>query len=67
MLLGAFAGSLPAGLIADKYSRRSAIVFSASIFLLGGALQTGANGKEMMLAGRFFAGEYLPPSIRSYC
>ncbi len=56
MLLGAFAGSLPTGLLADKYSRRAGIVFAASIFLLGGALQTGATGKEMMLAGRFFAG-----------
>lgn len=57
MLLGAVSGSMPTGLLADRYSRRVGIVFAASIFLLGGALQTGATGKEMILAGRFFAGE----------
>jgi sugar porter (SP) family MFS transporter len=33
-----------------------AITVGALIFLLGGALQTGATNKEFMMAGRFFAG-----------
>lgn len=56
MLLGAFCGSVPAGLIADVFGRRIAITFAAAVFLLGGALQTGAQSQAMMLAGRFFAG-----------
>lgn len=31
-------------------------MIGAATFILGGALQTGANGREMMMAGRFFAG-----------
>lgn len=56
MLLGAFVGSLPAGFMADRFSRRFAITVAAIVFLLGGALQTGAQSRGMMLAGRFFAG-----------
>ena len=33
-----------------------AVTLGAVTFLLGGSLQTGAQSKEMMLAGRFFAG-----------
>ena len=33
-----------------------AIFVGAIIFLLGGILQTAASNREMMLAGRFFAG-----------
>ena len=36
--------------------KRSVVTLGAATFLLGGALQTGAQNKEMMLAGRFFAG-----------
>lgn len=56
MLLGAFAGTIPAALLADRFSRRFAIFISSLIFIFGGALQTGARNREMMLAGRFFAG-----------
>lgn len=56
MLLGAFVGCIPASLIADKFSRRSAIMVGAIIFLLGGVLQTAAQNAGMMMAGRFFAG-----------
>ncbi|RSH80604.1 uncharacterized protein EHS24_009186 [Apiotrichum porosum] len=56
MLLGAFVGCIPASLIADAFSRRIAITVGAAIFLVGGILQTAANGKGMMMAGRFFAG-----------
>lgn len=56
LLLGAFVGSIPASLIADRFSRRTAIVSSGIVFLLGGSLQAGAQSRGMMLAGRFFAG-----------
>ncbi|OCF40858.1 glucose transporter [Kwoniella heveanensis CBS 569] len=56
MLLGAFAGSVPAGLIADKFSRRFSIVVGGLVFIVGGILQTAAASKGMMMAGRFFAG-----------
>lgn len=32
------------------------VVVAGVIFIIGGTLQTACNGKEMMLAGRFFAG-----------
>ncbi|WVF69435.1 hypothetical protein IAT40_004212 [Kwoniella sp. CBS 6097] len=56
MLLGAFAGSVPAGLIADRFSRRFSIVVGGLVFLVGGILQTAAVSKGMMMAGRSFAG-----------
>ncbi|KAK6908079.1 hypothetical protein I203_102080 [Kwoniella mangroviensis CBS 8507] len=56
MLLGAFVGSIPASLVADLFSRRTSLTCAGVIFLLGGALQTGAQSRGMMLAGRFFAG-----------
>ena len=43
-------------MIADKLSRRSAIMIGAVIFIFGGAIQAGAQNKGMMMAGRFFAG-----------
>jgi MFS family permease len=48
MLLGALCGSVPAALVADKFSRRMAILTFAIVFLLGGSLQTGAMNRGMM-------------------
>lgn len=56
LLLGAFCGSVPASIIADRYSRRSAIMAGAIVFIFGGSIQTAAQNREMMMAGRFFAG-----------
>ncbi|WWC66114.1 uncharacterized protein I206_100014 [Kwoniella pini CBS 10737] len=56
MLLGAFFGSIPACLIADRFSRRMAITVAGGVFILGGILQTATQNKETMFAGRFFAG-----------
>ena len=56
LLLGALCGCIPASLIADKFSRRSAIFVGAIIFIFGGSIQTAARNREMMMAGRFFAG-----------
>ncbi|KAJ9092373.1 hypothetical protein QFC21_006875 [Naganishia friedmannii] len=55
-LLGAFCGCIPASLFADALSRRRAITIGACTFIVGGVLQCGANGRSMMMAGRFFAG-----------
>ncbi|KAG8878213.1 hypothetical protein FRB98_006314 [Tulasnella sp. 332] len=55
-LLGAFVGCIPAAILADRYGRRLAILVGSIVFLLGGTLQTAAQNKGMMLAGRFFAG-----------
>ncbi|KAK4960263.1 hypothetical protein LTR10_003157 [Elasticomyces elasticus] len=54
--LGALLGSLCQGFIADKYSRKYAIVMSASIFLLGSALQTAAVNYDMLVIARFIGG-----------
>ena len=35
---------------------RPAVSIGAVVFLIGGVLQTAAQNKEMMMAGRFFAG-----------
>ncbi|PWN48034.1 general substrate transporter [Violaceomyces palustris] len=56
LTLGAFVACIPASLLADRFSRRSTIFVGSIIFLLGGCLQTAAKNREMMLAGRFFAG-----------
>jgi MFS family permease len=39
LLLGAFCGCIPAGLLADRFGRRWAIVVGCVIFMLGGILQ----------------------------
>ena len=63
--------SLPIGLVVvqpvSQVERRSqgvlliglfalAVSIGAVVFLIGGVLQTAAQNKEMMMAGRFFAG-----------
>ncbi|PWN36397.1 general substrate transporter [Meira miltonrushii] len=56
MVLGAFCACVPTSLIADKLSRRTAIVNSAAIFTFGAILQAAAQNREMMMAGRFITG-----------
>ncbi|MCO5590307.1 hypothetical protein L7F22_044276 [Adiantum nelumboides] len=56
MVLGAFVACLPTSIIADKLSRRTAIVISAGIFIFGAILQAAAQNREMMMAGRFITG-----------
>ncbi|KAF8589970.1 general substrate transporter [Ramaria rubella] len=55
-MLGSFFGMIPVAWFADKWGRRYTIQMGSAIYLLGGALQTGAQNMDMMLAGRFFAG-----------
>jgi MFS family permease len=54
--IGAFISSLAVGKIGDMLGRRRTILYGALIFVIGGALQTFANGMTMMLIGRITAG-----------
>ncbi|CAK9784474.1 unnamed protein product [Cutaneotrichosporon oleaginosum] len=78
--LGAFVGSLMAGPLADMFSRKYSISGWCIVFMLGTALQVGANSQiACIYAGRWFAGmavgalsmlvpmfnaELAPPGIR---
>ncbi|KIJ37508.1 hypothetical protein M422DRAFT_69241 [Sphaerobolus stellatus SS14] len=55
-VLGCFAGMFPVAYLADKLGRRKTIQFGAAVYIVGGAIQTGAMNLDMMYAGRFFAG-----------
>ncbi|KAF2085787.1 hypothetical protein K490DRAFT_67384 [Saccharata proteae CBS 121410] len=54
--VGAFVSSLGVGRLGDMYGRRRTILYGALVFLVGGALQTFANGMPMMMLGRIIAG-----------
>ncbi|KAJ7732612.1 general substrate transporter [Mycena olivaceomarginata] len=54
--LSSFFGMIPVAYAADFFGRRITIQIGAAIYILGGAIQTGAQNMDMMLAGRFFAG-----------
>jgi MFS family permease len=53
---GGFFGAMFAGPIGDKLGRKMTILIGACIFLLGGALQTGARNLGFLYAGRALAG-----------
>lgn len=54
--IGAFISSLTVGKLGDIIGRRKTILYGSLIFILGGALQTFANGMPMMMLGRIIAG-----------
>ena len=54
--VGALVASLSVGRIGDILGRRKTILVGSMIFLVGGALQTFANGMPMMIIGRIIAG-----------
>ncbi|CEP07802.1 hypothetical protein [Parasitella parasitica] len=54
--LGAWAGSWIIGYFADKIGRKFSIVLSTVVFLLGSALQGGAQSIAMLLGSRFVTG-----------
>ncbi|KAI9254312.1 general substrate transporter [Sporodiniella umbellata] len=56
LLAGCFVGSLFAGPLCERISRKLTILLGASFFILGAGIQTGANGLGMMTGGRFVAG-----------
>ncbi|KAH9937984.1 general substrate transporter [Amylocystis lapponica] len=56
LLLGAFASNIYVGSLADYAGRRVAILIGCLVFLLGGAVQTGAQNIKYLYGGRFCAG-----------
>ncbi len=54
--IGALISSLLVGRIGDLLGRRKTILYGSVIFVVGGALQTFANGMPMMMLGRIIAG-----------
>ncbi|KAK4101317.1 general substrate transporter [Parathielavia hyrcaniae] len=53
---GAFFGAAFAGPMGDKLGRRWTILIGSVVFILGGALQTGAQALSYLYSGRLFAG-----------
>ncbi|KAH7097624.1 general substrate transporter [Auriculariales sp. MPI-PUGE-AT-0066] len=56
LLLGAFSSNIYVGTLADTVGRRKAIIAGCIIFLIGGTIQTAAQGLSWMWGGRFLAG-----------
>ncbi|KAF2878422.1 hypothetical protein BDV95DRAFT_601073 [Massariosphaeria phaeospora] len=54
--VGAFISSLLVGRIGDMLGRRRTILYGSLIFVVGGALQSFANGMPLMMLGRIIAG-----------
>jgi MFS family permease len=54
--VGAFISSLSIGTVGDIIGRRKTILYGSLIFIVGGALQSFANGMPMMMLGRIIAG-----------
>ncbi|TVY85164.1 MFS glucose transporter mfs1 [Lachnellula suecica] len=54
--LGAWAGALFNGYLADKISRKYSMLVAVIIFTLGTAFQTGAQNPAMLFAGRTIGG-----------
>ncbi|ORX72494.1 general substrate transporter [Linderina pennispora] len=76
---GCFVGSLCAGYLADKLSRKRTIMAASLVFILGAVIQTASINRGMLITGRFIAGlgvgtlsmvvpvyqsEVAPPAIR---
>jgi len=53
---GGFVGAFLAGPSGDMFGRKITILLGAAIFLLGGALQTGAQSLGYLYSGRAIAG-----------
>lgn len=53
---GAFFGAMFAGPTGDRLGRKMTILIGACIFLVGGALQTGAQNIKYLYSGRCLAG-----------
>ncbi|KAI8333275.1 general substrate transporter [Choanephora cucurbitarum] len=52
LLAGCFVGSLLAAPSAERFSRKITIIIGTGVFMVGAALQCGANGYAMMVIGR---------------
>ncbi|KAH6877121.1 general substrate transporter [Thelonectria olida] len=53
---GAFFGAMFAGPVGDRLGRKFTILIGACVFLIGGALQTGAQNINYLYSGRCLAG-----------
>ncbi|KAJ1722408.1 hypothetical protein LPJ53_003167 [Coemansia erecta] len=53
---GCFVGSLFAGWLADRFSRKRTIMSACVVFCLGAAIQCGSRNRGMLIVGRFIAG-----------
>ncbi|KAJ1945958.1 hypothetical protein FBU59_002161 [Linderina macrospora] len=53
---GCFVGSLCAGYLADKLSRKRTIMGASLIFILGAVIQCASQNRGMLITGRFIAG-----------
>ncbi|KAI7888497.1 general substrate transporter [Mucor mucedo] len=56
LLAGCFVGSLLAAPLCERISRKYTIIVASLVFNVGAAIQVGATGYDMMIAGRFVAG-----------
>ncbi|KAI8637655.1 general substrate transporter [Parasitella parasitica] len=56
LLAGCFVGSLFAGQLCERLSRKFTIIIASGVFVIGAAIQTAATGYSMILGGRFVAG-----------
>ncbi len=54
--LGALAGSLAGGELADRLGRRKALLAAAALFATGAAVEAGAPGVAVLVAGRLIVG-----------
>jgi sugar porter (SP) family MFS transporter len=54
--LGALAGALMAGMLADRLGRRVTIIIAAGIFVIGALLESLAPGTGVLVAGRLVLG-----------
>jgi MFS family permease len=55
-LLGCLVGAGGTAFISDIFGRRMSIIIGGILFIIGGFLQTFANGFAIFLAGRVFSG-----------
>lgn len=56
LTLGAMFGAFANGPVADRFSRRWSILYANIIFLIGSAIQAGAQDMPMMFISRFITG-----------
>ncbi|OBT92634.1 MFS sugar transporter [Pseudogymnoascus verrucosus] len=56
MPFGSFFGALISSFIADRYSRRTAIQFSCTLWIIGSIIQCASNGVPMLVVGRAVSG-----------